>query len=225
MLGVPHNMGWSTGSRRAKLRLHFKSRWTDLLYFYGILSGFHSVTIQKYTLFVYFFIHDNKWAIFFNAWKVIMICAGQHNLPHHRTHPTHDTRRHIDLSLSVTWIERSVCTAPRGSADRRGLKKYEHILWLSFSREMLDKMLEWSWAIFLLLIKFTISTSETSLNLLLPTPVALKYVLKTVSHRERSIERNDICGNTFFRTLRLFVFIHTKTYAECVTFYWMLSAI
>ena len=34
----------------------------------------------------------------------------------------------VDLSLSVTWIERSLCMAPRGSADRRELTKYEHIL-------------------------------------------------------------------------------------------------
>ena len=34
----------------------------------------------------------------------------------------------VDLRLPVTWIERSVCAAPGGSADRRELKKYEHVL-------------------------------------------------------------------------------------------------
>ena len=61
------------------------------------------VHIEKYTacLFVCccFFIPDNKCAVFINAWKVVMICAGQ-DLLHHRTHPTPDAT--VDLSLSVT---------------------------------------------------------------------------------------------------------------------------
>ena len=60
--------------------------------------------IEKYTacLLLFFFMPDNKCAIFINAWKVVVICTGQ-DLLHHRTHPTHATLRHCR-----SWIERSV---------------------------------------------------------------------------------------------------------------------
>ena len=55
----------------------------------------------------FFFIPDNKCAVFINAWKVVMICAGQ-DLIHHRTHPTHDTRRHSRSQTigNLNWEER-----------------------------------------------------------------------------------------------------------------------
>ena len=141
-----------------------------------------------------FFIPDNKWAVFINAWKVIMKCAGQ-DLLHHRTHPTHDTRHHSHSRSQP--IERSMCTALRGSADRRGQK----VRTLSqarcltrFSNDLRP---------FLSLITLTISTRETGLYLLLTT-VALKYVLKTISHRMQSTEQNYLyLRQHFFQNINI----------------------
>ena len=166
------------GAKDWKLLHAYSEDWSGCAYW----SVFTGRPYRKiHCLFVCFFIADNKWAVFISC---DMRWSG-FTTSQNTSYPRQPTSQYtVDLSLLVTWNERGVCTAPRGSVDRRGLKRMSVFVTLFLKRD--------AWQLGLFFVAdyhinilpyqhITISTSETGLNLLLTTPIALKhmYVLKS----------------------------------------------
>ena len=158
----PPRIAWLTMDAKDWKLLHaYSEDWPGCAYW----SVFTGRPYRKIHCF-FFFITDNKWAVFISYDMRWSGFATSQNA----SYPRHPTSQYTaDLGLLVTWIERSVCTAPRGSVDRRGLKRTS-----IFCNSLSQARCLTTLAIFLSLI--TISTSETDLNLLLTTPVAWKYM-------------------------------------------------
>ena len=114
----PPRIAWLTMGAKDRKLLHAYSEDRSGCAYWSVFTGRPYRKIH--CLFVCFFITDNKWAVFISYDTRWSGFATSQNT----SYPRHPTSQYIvDLSLPVTWTERSVCTAPRGSVDRRGLKR------------------------------------------------------------------------------------------------------
>ena len=111
-------IAWLTmGAKDWKLLHTFSEDWSGCA-FWSVFIGWPYRKIH--CLFVCFFITDNNLAIFISYGKRWSGFASSQNT----SYPRHPTSQYtVDLSLPVTWIERSVYRAPRGSVDRQELKR------------------------------------------------------------------------------------------------------
>ena len=127
---TPPRIAWLTmGAKDWKLLHAYSEDWSGCAYW----SLFTGRPYRKiHCLFVCFFITNNKWAVFISCdmrWSGFVTSQNT-------SYPRHPTSQYtVDLSLLVTWIERSVCTAPRGSVDRRGLKRTSKFVTLFLKRD------------------------------------------------------------------------------------------